>query len=170
VLPTSPSPLLHLLPLSPSSPRSYFVHPSSSAYIAIFTLTRSEAKAAFDHILNEVLGRNDTSNLKRGLLAEGISDIFDLSSLDDGFIDYLEYHDPKDPDLTLNCVKGDKMLVKCFLAYMVQIEQTGFTGDYMSITQASFDQFRISPANKTSSASAANANFHPTKLIHIFII
>jgi hypothetical protein len=56
------------------------------------------------HVLNKVLGRNDTSNLNRGLLAEGIADIFDLSSLDDGFIDDLEYPDPKDPDLTLNCV------------------------------------------------------------------
>jgi hypothetical protein len=51
------------------------------------TLTRSEAKAALDHMLNEVLGRNDTSNLQVGLVAEGIADIFDLSSLDDAFID-----------------------------------------------------------------------------------
>jgi hypothetical protein len=98
------------------------------------TLTRSEAKAAFDHVLNEVLGRNDNSNLKQGLLAEGIADIFDFFSLDDVIIDDLEYPDPKDPDLTINCVKGDKMLVKCFLAYMEHIEKTGFTGDYMSIT------------------------------------
>jgi hypothetical protein len=63
------------------------------------TLTRSEAKAAFDHVLNEVLGRNDTSNLKRGHLAEGIADIFDLSSLDDFFIYDLEYLVPKDTDV-----------------------------------------------------------------------
>jgi hypothetical protein len=49
--------------------------------------------ASFYHILNEVLGRNDTSNLKRGLVAEGVADIFDLSSLDDEFIDDLEYPD-----------------------------------------------------------------------------
>jgi hypothetical protein len=113
------------------------------------TLTRSEAKAAFDHVLNEVLGRNDTSNLKRGLLAEGIVEIFDLSSLDDGFIDDLEYPDPKYPDLT-NCMKCNQMLVKCFLAYMEHIEKSGLSGDYISITQASFDQVRISPANKAS--------------------
>jgi hypothetical protein len=59
------------------------------------TPNRSEAKAAFDNILNEVLGRDDNSNVKRGLLAEGIADIFDLSSLDDGFIDDLEYPGPK---------------------------------------------------------------------------
>jgi hypothetical protein len=62
------------------------------------TLTRSEAKAVFDHILNKVLGINDSSNLKRGLFAEEIADIFHLSSLDDGFIDDREYPDPKDPD------------------------------------------------------------------------
>jgi hypothetical protein len=117
------------------------------------TLTRSEAKAAFDHVLNEVLGRNDPSNLKRCILAEGIADIFDLSSLDDGFIDDLEYPDPTEPDLTINCVKGDKILVKCFLAYKEHIEQTRFTGDYMSITQAPFDQFRICAANKASRQS-----------------
>jgi hypothetical protein len=76
-----------------------------------------------------------------------------LSSLDDGLIDDLEYPDPKDPYLTINCVKGDKMLVKCFLAYKEYIEQIRFTGDYMSITHASFDQFRISPANKASCQS-----------------
>jgi hypothetical protein len=33
---------------------------------------------------------------------------------------------------------------------MEHIEQIGFTGDYMSITQASFDQFRIIQDNKAS--------------------
>jgi hypothetical protein len=117
------------------------------------TLTRSESKAAFDHILNEVLVRNNTSNLKRGLVAEAIADIFDLSYLDNAFIGDLEYPDPKDPDLTISCVKGDKMIVKCFLACKEHIEQIAFTGDYMSITQASFDQFRISPTNKASRQS-----------------
>jgi hypothetical protein len=98
------------------------------------TLTSSEANAAFDHVLNKVLGRNDTTNLKQGLLSEGIVNFFDLSSLDVGFIDDLEYPVPKDPDLTLNCVKGDKMLVKCFLACKAHIEQIGFTRDYMPIT------------------------------------
>jgi hypothetical protein len=119
------------------------------------TLTRSEAKAAPEHVLNKVLGRNDTSNLKQGLPAEGIADIIDMSSLDDGFIDDIEYPEPKDPDFTINCVKGDMMLVKFFLAYMEHIEQTGFTRDYMSITQASFDQ-------SISSVSAASANFPST--------
>jgi hypothetical protein len=47
------------------------------------------------------------------------------------------------------------MLVRCFLAYMKHFAQTGFTGDYFSITQASFDQFRIGPANK------AYCQYHP---------
>jgi hypothetical protein len=59
------------------------------------TLTRSDAKSAFDHILKEVLWRNDNSNLKRSLLAEVIADVFDLTFLDDGFIDDQEYPDPK---------------------------------------------------------------------------
>jgi hypothetical protein len=45
------------------------------------------------------------------------------------------------------------MLVKCFLAYKEHIVQNGFTGEYMPITQSSFDHFKISPANKASHQS-----------------
>jgi hypothetical protein len=34
------------------------------------TLTFAEAKSAFDHVLNNLLGRNDNSNLKGALLGE----------------------------------------------------------------------------------------------------
>jgi hypothetical protein len=44
-------------------------------------LTRSEAKAAFQHILDVVLGRADGTPLKSALDEEGIDDIFHLINL-----------------------------------------------------------------------------------------
>jgi hypothetical protein len=63
------------------------------------SFTRTEGKSAFDHVVNEVLGRNDTSKLKRALIAEGITNFFDLSSLEDDIIEHLEYPDKNDPEV-----------------------------------------------------------------------
>jgi hypothetical protein len=52
----------------------------------IVTITRAEANTDFDHIPNNVIGRNDMSNLKLALLDEGIQDLFDLSTISDAVI------------------------------------------------------------------------------------
>jgi len=81
------------------------------------TLTRSEAKTAFNHVLDHVLGQDDSSFLKSSLAHEGIDDIFDFITLTDDVIDSLVYKDTNDSGTFLPVRKGDKMLVKCFLAY-----------------------------------------------------
>ena len=60
-------------------------------------LTRPQAQQAFNHVLDNVLGKDDTSPLKRSLAHEGITDIFGLLALDDTTIQGLTY-DRSDPE------------------------------------------------------------------------
>ena len=110
------------------------------------SMTRAEAKEAFNHVLNVVLDRDDSSSLKSSLLAEGIADVFDLITITDDVIDSLTYADPNDPGKSFPVKKGDKMLLRCFLAYQRFLEANSPSFDYKSITQENFDNFRISPA------------------------
>ena len=50
---------------------------------------RAEAAVAFNHVLDIVLDSGDASLLKSSLLAEGITDIFDLNTINDNVIDTL---------------------------------------------------------------------------------
>ena len=113
-------------------------------------MTRAEAKEVFNHILNTVLDRGDSSSLKSSLLVEGIADIFDLITITDDIIDSLAYEDPDDPRKFYPVKKGDKMLLRCFLAYQRYLESESNDFDYKIITQSNFDNFRISPAYRAT--------------------
>jgi hypothetical protein len=60
------------------------------------SLTPAEAKEALNHVLDNVLDRGDSSSLKRALVEDGITNIFDLDTILDEFIDSLAYEDPDD--------------------------------------------------------------------------
>jgi hypothetical protein len=110
------------------------------------SMTRAEAKEVFDHVLNNVLDRGDSSPLKTSLIIEGISNIFDLLTITDDIIDGLVYEDPAEKKKFYSVTKGDKMLLRCFLAYHRYLESESGDFDYKLITQSNFDNFRISPA------------------------
>jgi hypothetical protein len=133
------------------------------------TITRAEAKTAIAHILNNVLGQNDKSNLKLALLEEGIQDIFDLSTINDAVVDELQYEETASWNTFIPCNKGDKMLIKCFLNDEAYIGENGFDGDYTAITQESFDQFRISPNSKTSRVPPTSTSTQSLSLLHHMI-
>jgi hypothetical protein len=78
-------------------------------------LTRSEAKAAFNHILDVVLGRGDNSSFQSALLEEGVDDIFALSTLTNKAIDKLQFKDPDNNNALTPIKLADKMLLRCFL-------------------------------------------------------
>ena len=80
------------------------------------TLIRSEVKTAFNHVLDNVIRRDDNSFLKFSLANEGIKDIFDFVTLPDDTIHTFVYEDINNTGAVLPVRKGDKMLVKCFLA------------------------------------------------------
>jgi hypothetical protein len=81
------------------------------------TITRLQAKEAFDHVMDKVLGRDENSHLKKSLIEEGIDDVFGLITLTDKTIDNLVYQEVTKSSSQLPVKKGDKMLVKCFIAY-----------------------------------------------------
>ena len=76
------------------------------------SMTRAEAKEAFNHVLDKVLDRGDASPLKSSLIVEGITDIFDLITLNDDVIDLLLYEDSAEPGQFYLVKKGDKMLLR----------------------------------------------------------
>ena len=96
------------------------------------SMTRTEAKEAFNHVLDTVLDRGDSSSLKRSLIDDGIVDIFDLITTTDEVIDHLIYEDPDDK-IYYPVKKGDNMLVRCFLAILrVSYCQCGLQNYYSS--------------------------------------
>ena len=120
--------------------------------------TRSEAKASFNHILDNVLGRKDDSPLKMALLEEGIDDIFSIATLTENVIDSLKYKNKDNKDELTPIRVADKMLLKCLLHFVINSDMEGhrIEGEgWNAITQEAFDTFRINPtymARLTTSA------------------
>jgi hypothetical protein len=112
------------------------------------SMNRAEAKEAFNHV-DTVLDGGYSSSLKSSLKEDGITDIFDLVTVMDNVIDNLTYEDPDD-QIFYSVKKGDKMLLRCFLAYQHSLKSATGDVDYKAITQANFDSYRISPVYRAS--------------------
>jgi hypothetical protein len=97
-------------------------------------MTLSEAKEAFNHVLDTVLDRVNSSSMKRSLIEDGITDILHLITVTDDVIDSLAYKDSNDK-IYYPVKKGDKMLLRCFLAYQQSLEPVTGNVDYKAITQ-----------------------------------
>ena len=82
-------------------------------------VTRQEASAIFDHILDQVLSRYGSGDLKAALAREGFNDLFTLMSIDDDTIDDLEYPDPNDATKTIPVRRSDKATVKLWREYVL---------------------------------------------------
>ena len=80
-------------------------------------LTRSEGTAVFNHVLDNVLGQDDTSPLKQSLLATGVENIFDLRTMDDCHIDTLMYN-KSDTEANVHVKDSDKDLLRAFIFYI----------------------------------------------------
>jgi len=110
-------------------------------------LTRLEAKTAFTHVLDSVLGRGDGTPLKTALTRDGYEDIFAFSNMSQQDIDHLGYPDPNDASIILPINRGDIGLVQCFLDFILHKEQSGSPiDDWTALQETEFDEFRISPA------------------------
>ena len=98
--------------------------------------------AAFDHIMENVLGR---SLLKSSLESEGIQDIYALLTLDEGTIDALSYSDDEGTT-SLPLPRGDRNLIKVFLGYYRYRSVTGNPiDDWLQVTEEGFNAFRLNP-------------------------
>ena len=103
-------------------------------------LTRSQSIAAFDHIMDTVLGR---PILKSALESEGFQDIYALLMIDEATIDNLVYSD-EEGTTTSPLPRGDKNLIKVFLGYYKYRSVTEDPiDDWLKITEEDFNEFRL---------------------------
>ena len=111
-------------------------------------LTRPQGRAAFTHVLDNVLERDDDSGLKKALLAAGVSDVCSLYTLDEATIDSLTYDDTANNLSDIAVVRGDKNLVRIFKDFVTvrNSSSTPIADDgWEDLTPAEFDAFRIDP-------------------------
>jgi hypothetical protein len=133
-------------------------------------LTRLQAKQAFNHILDVVIGQGNGTPLKSSLLDDGIEDIFFLVTVDSGTIEGLTYVDPKDSTKHLAVSKGDKAKIRVFKDFITHRYNSGspIADDWTSITQEEYDSFRITapyistPPGVIHRTSAAHSSTGPT--------
>jgi Reverse transcriptase (RNA-dependent DNA polymerase) len=130
-------------------------------------ITRTEAKAAFDHVLDIVLDRYGSKDLKEALVKEGYVDILQVLTIDDETISSLVYQDPEDETKTVPIRKGDVGLLKCFKAFVHHRNVNGnpiADTDWVQLTQEEFDLFRIDPTNLLRVTSAATGSAKVTSV------
>lgn len=120
--------------------------------------------AGFDHVLDNVLDRKDGTPLKSALQDDGFGDILQLINIRDADIDTLQYEDPANKGVQLPVTKGDKALVRLFRDFVVQSNQSGNPiTDWSKLTQAEFDEFRLSTPSVTHVKAPGPVASNPTK-------
>jgi len=109
-------------------------------------ITRAEATTIFDYILDNILSRDGSNDLKRALEREGFNDLFSFMTMDDAAIDGLQYQDPNDTSVLFDVLRSDKTMVRLWKQFVVHRESTGCPiGDnWLQVTQQQYDEFRLS--------------------------
>ena len=130
--------------------------------------TRSDAKASFNHILDNVLGQGDGTPLKLSLSEAGVDDIFALSTLTDHDIDSLKYTHKDNDNVVITPIRlADRNLLRAFLHFIInaQLEGTQIIGEaWNAITQEAFDSFRINPKYMVKLTSAFSMPADPVEI------
>lgn len=113
-------------------------------------LTRSQAKVAFHHIMDNVLGMYCSSKLKSVLVNEGYVDIISLVTIDDDTIEELSYEYEDGTATLLTVPDGDKNVLKVWKMYYAYLWKSGTINDldsWMNMTQDGLDKYRNDPTN-----------------------
>jgi hypothetical protein len=112
-------------------------------------LTRSQAKAAFNHVLDNVFDRDDIAPLRQALKAQTVEDICSLCSMHDCDIDDLVYN-KSDTETNVPVKWFERKLVKIFISYVGYARSNGNdlsdNNEWGAITREDFDKYRTSPA------------------------
>jgi hypothetical protein len=106
--------------------------------------TRKKSKAAFDHVLDNVFGGDDSSSLKQALLKHGYNDINTFLSLHEDTIDSLT-NDDEEGNSEVPILKSDIAVLSIFLDFVAHKNNyDGPIGNgWVNITQMEFDGFRV---------------------------
>ena len=123
--------------------------------------TRTQAKVAFNHIMEFVLSNE---NVKNSLLDSGIDDTFGLMTLTDVIVENLVYPDADSQVKTKHKLKkGEMGLIKCFIHYVYYCDEIGHPigSDWTSITMEDFDAFRANLSYTSRFGSLSTLTFKP---------
>jgi hypothetical protein len=108
--------------------------------------TRNQSRAAYDHILSNVLGQDQASPLGKAIMKQQINDMYVLMALDKDIIETLRYDDNEATSIPIPLYQ--KSLVLAFLHFVLfknnALEPIG--NNWTHVTQEEFDEFRIRPA------------------------
>ena len=108
--------------------------------------TKAQCKAAYDHLLDNILEKDNTSPLKQSLTAFGIEDVVDFCALTDADIETkLEYGTPPVP-----ISRMDMARVKQLLCFIDHIQDNGNSlseaSDWMNLTRQDFVEYCTGPS------------------------
>ena len=142
--------------------------------------TKTQSKAAYDHLLNTILEKDDASPLKQSLAAFGVEDVVDLTALTDAHIETkLEYGTPPVPIPTMDMARLKQLL--CFIDHLQDNgNPMSEASDWMNLTRQDFVSYCIGPsfrphvgvtraaapsnAPTTSSTSTTSSRYTPAEL------
>ena len=131
-------------------------------------LTRADARAAFNFVMDNVLRRDNNSPLRRSLVANQLDDILELLSLamrpDD--IDTFTY-DVSETERNVRLPLGDRNLLRIFIKYVL-VRNAGpdpIGEAWLSLTPQAFDDFRVSPEAYTTSDGSRPVPLAPNPVV-----
>ena len=112
--------------------------------------TKSQAKAAFNHAMDNVIGKDDTSPLKKAIIAYGIEEIHDLTTMVDSDIDDLVYNKSA-TETNVHFSRPDRQLLRAFISYVGYTIHNGNalsdSDEWEAITRDDFSDYRIRKFN-----------------------
>ena len=125
-------------------------------------LTRSQSRAAFNHVLDNVLHRGDDSGLKQALVSDGYADIESLINIRHGDIDDLTY-DKTATEVDVPVKRGDKSLLCIFQDYVTHRNMSSdpIEGSWTTITSDQFNTFRVDPSYNPNGGPASGSSHAP---------
>jgi hypothetical protein len=125
---------------------------------------RKEVMMAYNHIIDNVLGRSDGTATKTSLDEEVNDDIFGIINISGAEIDSLSYKDISNYNVVTPVRYGNKKLLRGFTNYVANhhLELKPIGNDWIMVTQKEFDSFRIDPGKMLSLASNAPPNISAT--------
>ena len=112
-------------------------------------MTRTGAKAAFNHVMDNVLEQDNSSRLKNALTTIGIVKILDLVAMSPDRIDSLKAPGAASGDPQVDLIAGKKGLLVMLTGFVTYQHQQGNPigpDDWFSITPDDFDAYCVSPA------------------------
>ena len=121
-------------------------------------ITKSQGKDIYHHILTTILGQAMDSNIDKAIKQDGADHIHAFSNLKYIDLDAMTYDDGNGNQVALK--RTEKALIMFFVAFLVYRECIGnkvTDDDWMSLTQAEYDDFHTSPS---LSCSILDHNYH----------